>query len=42
MTGVVDLQIRAALGSAGPIGKLVVAYEPVWAIGTGLLHFPRM
>ena len=41
MTRVVDSQIRAALASVGPIDKLVVAYEPVWAIGTGRTPIPE-
>lgn len=36
-TAVVARQLRAALGacSAGDLRSVVVAYEPVWAIGTG-------
>jgi len=32
---VVSRQLRSALSGIGDIGSLVVAYEPVWAIGTG-------
>ncbi len=38
-TDIVDGQLRGALGDADPsalaAGGLVIAYEPVWAIGTG-------
>lgn len=32
---VVGGQLRGALGGMEPVGDLVIAYEPVWAIGTG-------
>lgn len=40
---VIDRQIRAALyGLESPaIGRLVLAYEPVWAIGTGKVATPE-
>jgi triosephosphate isomerase len=33
--GVVTRQVRAALDGIGPTDRVVFAYEPVWAIGTG-------
>jgi triosephosphate isomerase len=39
---VVEKQVRAALEglSATQVGRVVVAYEPVWAIGTGMTATP--
>ena len=33
--GTVAAQLDASLPSATPAGRLAVAYEPIWAIGTG-------
>lgn len=37
--GVVAAQLRASLASVA-VDKLIVAYEPVWAIGTGVVATP--
>jgi triosephosphate isomerase len=37
---VVEAQLAGSLPAAAPLEKLVVAYEPVWAIGTGLTATP--
>lgn len=39
---VIDRQVRAALYGMSPdaIGRMVLAYEPVWAIGTGKVATP--
>jgi len=38
---VVDRQLKAVLDSNGNLEKAVVAYEPVWAIGTGKTATPE-
>ena len=37
---VVDAQLRAGLDGVDVVGGLVVAYEPIWAIGTGRAATP--
>lgn len=38
---VVGTQLAGALGSQTSLANLVIAYEPVWAIGTGLTATPQ-
>lgn len=38
---VVAAQVQGALAGQGNLSELVVAYEPVWAIGTGLTATPE-
>ena len=37
---VVEAQLRGAVGDLASLSNVVVAYEPVWAIGTGLTATP--
>ena len=39
---IVENQVKAGLGSLHNIDELVVAYEPVWAIGTGVAATPEI
>jgi triosephosphate isomerase len=39
---VVTAQLRGALGDQHELGAIAVAYEPVWAIGTGLTATPDL
>ena len=39
---VIDQQIKKALSGVDKIDNVVIAYEPVWAIGTGLTATPEM
>jgi triosephosphate isomerase len=37
---VIDRQIKQGLSGVGKIDNVVIAYEPVWAIGTGKVATP--
>jgi triosephosphate isomerase (TIM) len=36
----VESQVRAGLAEVGPLDRIVIAYEPIWAIGTGRAATP--
>jgi triosephosphate isomerase len=38
---IVGVQLAGSIPENSPPGRIVVAYEPVWAIGTGLTPTPR-
>ncbi len=38
---IVGMQLAGSIPENSPPGRIVVAYEPVWAIGTGLTPTPR-
>src|SRR5208337_3129059 len=38
---VLDRQVTQGLASESSLGNLVIAYEPVWAIGTGKVATPQ-
>ncbi|MEK7211284.1 MAG: triose-phosphate isomerase [Patescibacteria group bacterium] len=38
---IVSRQLKAALSGSGAVSDIVVAYEPVWAIGTGVPENPN-
>jgi triosephosphate isomerase (TIM) len=40
-TAFVSNQVRAGLVDVGPLDNVVIAYEPIWAIGTGRAATPE-
>jgi triosephosphate isomerase len=40
-TQVVEQQLRGGLDGVGELGRITLAYEPVWAIGTGKTATPK-
>jgi len=40
-TKIVEQQMRGGLDGVGDLGRVTIAYEPVWAIGTGKTATPK-